>query len=543
MTVRVLAAGDRALLVETADLDAALALARALAGAGRPEVDDVVPATRTVLVRLAAGADAAEIGSWVLDLAASAAVGPGVRSSGGSGGQDAAPLEIPVRYDGPDLADVAALTGLPESEVVAAHTGTPWRAAFAGFAPGFAYLTGGDPRLAVPRRRESRTSVPAGSVALAGEFSAVYPRGSPGGWQLIGRTDATLWDVTADPPAAIRPGRAVRFVAIDRLPSDAERDGTGGVTGTGTAAAPAAPDRSAGGTLTVVRPGPLALVQDAGRAGYAADGVGRSGAADRSSLGLANRLVGNPAGAAAIECTLGGLAVRAGADLVVALAGAPAPAQIDGRPVEHARRLDLPAGAMLRLRAPRSGLRTYLAVGGGIDVPPVLGSRSTDTLSGLGPRPLAAGDVLPVGARSPADAGVGVDLDVGDGADVTPRSTRPSVRPAPTRPSRSARCPARGTTGSTTPATSRPASGSSHPTATGSGCAWNAPTPARPRCGAAMPPSCPARACRWARSRCRPAGSRWCSSPTTRSPAGTRWSRSSWTRTSTPPHNCGRASG
>jgi KipI family sensor histidine kinase inhibitor len=124
-------------------------------------------------------------------------------------------VEIPVVYDGPDLDEVARLTGLAEDEVVAAHTGTPWRIAFGGFAPGFAYLVDGDPRLHVPRRAEPRTSVPAGAVGLAGEFSGVYPRPSPGGWQLLGRTDAPLWDVDRDPPALLQPGGWVRFVAVE----------------------------------------------------------------------------------------------------------------------------------------------------------------------------------------------------------------------------------------------------------------------------------------------------------------------------------------
>ncbi|WP_377323398.1 allophanate hydrolase subunit 1 [Pimelobacter simplex] len=119
-----------------------------------------------------------------------------------------------VVYDGPDLAEVAGQTGLSEAEVVAAHTATPWRVAFGGFAPGFAYLVGGDPRLRVPRRAEPRTTVPAGSVGLAGEFSGVYPRASPGGWQLIGRTDVVLWDLDREPPALLAAGATVRFVAV-----------------------------------------------------------------------------------------------------------------------------------------------------------------------------------------------------------------------------------------------------------------------------------------------------------------------------------------
>jgi KipI family sensor histidine kinase inhibitor len=125
-----------------------------------------------------------------------------------------ADVEIDVVYDGADLEEVARLTGLSQDEVVAAHTAAPLRVGFGGFAPGFAYLIGGDERLHVPRRAEPRTRVPAGSVGLAGEFSGVYPRESPGGWQLIGRTDAVLWDVNREPPALLLPGSWVRFRAI-----------------------------------------------------------------------------------------------------------------------------------------------------------------------------------------------------------------------------------------------------------------------------------------------------------------------------------------
>ena len=155
-------------------------------------------------------------------------------------------------------------------------------------------------------------------------------------------------------------------------------------------------------SLIVVRTGPLALLQDSGRIGHAADGVGRSGAADRASYALANELVGNPAGATAIECMLGGLVVRAESDLVVAVTGAPAAADIGGESVEHATRIRLVEGQTLRLRTPRCGLRTYLAVAGGVDAPAVLGSASTDTLSKLGPAPIAKGDELPIGHPEPS---------------------------------------------------------------------------------------------------------------------------------------------
>jgi biotin-dependent carboxylase-like uncharacterized protein len=152
--------------------------------------------------------------------------------------------------------------------------------------------------------------------------------------------------------------------------------------------------------LDVLATGALALVQDLGRPGLAASGVGRSGAADRASLRLANRLVGNPEDAAGVEVVFGGLAVRAGGLLTVALAGAAAPADIDGTPVGHHTVLTLHAGQTLRLGVPPTGLRTYLAVAGGIAVAPVLGSRSTDMLAGLGPPKLTSGCTLPIGPPS-----------------------------------------------------------------------------------------------------------------------------------------------
>ncbi|BCJ48398.1 hypothetical protein GCM10010168_76760 [Actinoplanes ianthinogenes] len=154
--------------------------------------------------------------------------------------------------------------------------------------------------------------------------------------------------------------------------------------------------------IEVLAPGPLATIQDLGRPGFAAVGVGRSGAADRAALTLANRLVANPDDAAAVESLLGGLTVRALRQVWMAVTGAPAPATVDGTPVGHHSLFTLRAGQRLRLGSPPSGLRTYLAVRGGIDVPPILGSRSRDTLSGIGPDPLTEGTVLPVGPEPSA---------------------------------------------------------------------------------------------------------------------------------------------
>ncbi|TFI45888.1 allophanate hydrolase subunit 1 [Rhodococcus sp. 1R11] len=197
--MRILPAGDNATLVEFDGLDETMAYYRALAQDPPAAVVDLVPAARTVLVTFD-GAPA-PILEWV------AALEPAVDDP-----TDASEaVTIPVSYDGADLDDVARLKGLSVAEVVAAHTEQTWTVAFGGFAPGFGYLVGTDTRLHVPRRDSPRTSVPAGAVGLAGEFSGIYPRSSPGGWQLIGRTDAQLWNLDRDPPALLSPGTTVRF--------------------------------------------------------------------------------------------------------------------------------------------------------------------------------------------------------------------------------------------------------------------------------------------------------------------------------------------
>ncbi|MGN7778616.1 5-oxoprolinase subunit B family protein [Mycolicibacterium sp. 22603] len=196
--------GDQALLLEFDGTAAVLAWTGMLQDVGLPGVIDIVPASRTILVKLAGPRYLAPTRQRLTALR--------LQRSVDDVGTAAEPdVVIEVTYDGADLAEVAELTGLSAAEVVTAHTGTMWQVGFGGFAPGFAYLIGGDPRLQVPRRAEPRTRVPAGSVGLAGEFSGVYPRESPGGWQLIGRTSAILFDVTRDRPALLTPGMTVAF--------------------------------------------------------------------------------------------------------------------------------------------------------------------------------------------------------------------------------------------------------------------------------------------------------------------------------------------
>jgi len=202
---RYLRCGREALLVEVDDLDAALALYAALRTAAVPGVVDLVPAARTVLIRL----DPAVTSPAAVEKATAGLTLDGTRRTGRG------TVEIPVRYDGPDLAEVAEHTGLSPDEVIALHTGARWTVAFAGFVPGFGYLTGGDPRLDVPRRDSPRTRIPAGSVGLAGRFSGVYPSDSPGGWQLIGSTTRRMWDLDRPEPALLVPGVEVIFKAVD----------------------------------------------------------------------------------------------------------------------------------------------------------------------------------------------------------------------------------------------------------------------------------------------------------------------------------------
>ncbi|MBB4716581.1 5-oxoprolinase subunit B family protein [Streptomyces luteogriseus] len=200
--MKVLPVGEDALLVEVSSGDEAQALHAELLrrrAEGSLSAREIVPAARTVLLdgldspaRLAAELTAADLPP----------APPRARDV----------VEIPVRYDGPDLADVAAHWGVPEREVARIHGATEFRVAFCGFAPGFGYLTGLPPRYDVPRRATPRTAVPAGSVALAGPYTGVYPRSSPGGWQLIGTTDAVLWDHARVPAALLSPGTRVRFV-------------------------------------------------------------------------------------------------------------------------------------------------------------------------------------------------------------------------------------------------------------------------------------------------------------------------------------------
>lgn len=359
---------------------------------------ELVPAAQTVLVRFETTQQAADF------LAA-----PNLPQASGDVRTHGHTVTIPVVYDGQDLTDVATQLGISEQAVIYAHTTGHWSVAFAGFAPGFFYLHRHDNVLDVPRRATPRTSVPAGSVGLAGDFSGIYPRTSPGGWQLIGRTDAPLWDLNQNPPALLEPGMQVQFEAVRELITAGQGKGQD---------APAHPTEdervSARPVLEVQVPGLQTLFQDSGRAGLTHWGVSPSGPADREAAAEANRLVGNSVGATVLENLAGGLKITALADVELALTGADTPAQIiedasgqaDDPGQGAAQATDTPLvvrpyapfalkpGQTLSLGAPARGLRTYLAVRGGLAARTEAASTSRDTLAGLGPKPLAAGDQL-----------------------------------------------------------------------------------------------------------------------------------------------------
>jgi KipI family sensor histidine kinase inhibitor len=202
--VRLLPCGVDALLVELDDAARVLPLADALRA--DPDVVEIVPGARTVLVRVRSAVSAA-LRERVGDAVGRIEAGPSpVPAASG-----APSVALDVRYDGADLTRTADEVRMSTDELVAAHSGADYVVAFCGFAPGFAYLTGLDERLHVARLPEPRTRVPAGAVGIAGGFTGVYPPESPGGWRLLGRTDAQLWDAEADPPALLAPGTRVRF--------------------------------------------------------------------------------------------------------------------------------------------------------------------------------------------------------------------------------------------------------------------------------------------------------------------------------------------
>lgn len=301
---------------------------------------------------------------------------------------------IEVCYDGPDLDSVASSAGMSVDQVVCAHAGGIYRVSVVGFLPGFAYLTGLERALHLPRRPAPRTSVAAGSVAIAGPYSGIYPFASPGGWHLLGRArDARLFDPRREPATRFAIGDRVRFAPIDAFasppPSPREEE-----------------TRPAGACLVIQRVPPAASIQDEGRPGRLGEGLPPSGPLDFDAHRAANLAVGNPEGAAAIELPLGTARVTFDASGVASNGHGSAAKRRALVSIDGESPIALDHGADLEIAASERCVR-YLAVRGGIDVPPVLGARATLALVGLGGhqgRWLAKGDRLPIG-REPQREG------------------------------------------------------------------------------------------------------------------------------------------
>lgn len=364
--------GTRGLIVDLPDLATVMDWYAALSAQPLERQTDVVAAARTVLI------------TFDSPSATTKAIGELERYS-----PDAADLGEPrditidVLYDGEDLGALASSLSMSPEELIAWHTETVWVAAFGGFAPGFTYCVPQDASRAldVPRRDTPRTAVPAGAVALAGDFSAVYPRTSPGGWQLIGTTNTPMWDSTATPPALVAPGDRVHYRAVDALPEDSQ-------TARKHLAKP--PRRP---VFTLDDAGLQTLYQDLGRQGNGNLGVTTSGSADRASARTANSAVGNKRNATLLE-NVGGCAMTALTETVVCVTGADADVSVGGRAVPLATPTIVPAGAVLVVKPSRLGMRTYIAVRGGLIADTELDSAATDLLSGLGPAPLQSGDTI-----------------------------------------------------------------------------------------------------------------------------------------------------
>ena len=402
--MRFLSVNDFSFLIELADLEQTLALFDALQNNMPQGITEIIPAARTLLIAFDQfSTNEANLQNII------SSIKPDKRSK-----INETLIEIPVVYNGEDLDDVANLLNLDREEIIRRHTQSQYSVAFTGFAPGFAYLTGGDPIFDVPRRASPRKVIPAGSVALAGKFSGVYPQASPGGWQLIGQTDIAMFDLDRDPPSLLKPGDKVRFVDVTskgthkqvKLPSCNEAsnqkqidknvlvEDRGGVS--------RQPSLEIISTLMPI------TFQDKGRVGQTSQGLSPSGALDQGSMCNANYLVGNKLDMPVLEITYGNAVISALEPSVIAFCGADQPITITTNGGETLRvtkncPIAIDEGDTITVGAASSGFRSYMALRGGFAVQKILLSASRDTLSNIGPEPLSNGALL-YGAKDKNEA-------------------------------------------------------------------------------------------------------------------------------------------
>lgn len=413
--MRFTALGDTAIIAELGDeiglktLQKVRAFAAKLAAAHLPGVTDIVPAFASVAVFYDPAKFAASVELPHAVVRRQLAALAHAHAPTGDFAQSRE-ISIPVCYGGsagPDLESVAAKVGLPAAEVIRLHSAAEYVVHAIGFAPGFPYLGGLPEKLHVPRLATPRANVPAGSVGIGGGQTGVYPLETPGGWQLIGRTALPLFDPARAEPALLRVGDRVKFRPASPEPPPSPDPTTCHVLRDMSSGAPSGAGfderhvlSESLSELRVVRAGMLTTVQDLGRREQRAAGVPLSGGVDALALRLANWLVGNDGNAAALELTLIGPELEFPSDAVIAVTGASFPGITGWQPVR------VPAGTRIKFGAAPSGCRGYLAIAGGIDIAPVLGSTSTylrGRLGGVAGRALRDGDILRVGRtkRSP----------------------------------------------------------------------------------------------------------------------------------------------
>ncbi|AXH01047.1 hypothetical protein DVJ83_18335 (plasmid) [Deinococcus wulumuqiensis] len=352
-------------------------LAEALLASGLPGLIDAVPAYESLYVEYDPDALSGEtLRDWLADHTV-----PGAADA--SAGPPARQVEVPVCYDGEDLPDVAERTGLSPEEVVRLHSGTPYRVRALGFVAGFPFMEPTPEPLRLPRRASPRAAVPPHSVAVANAQTGIYPVTAPGGWNLLGRTLVPVYDPHRAEPFLLRPGDEVRFVPVpgkaDPLPPPSPR-----------LLWPEQPHTPA---LRVRKAGVLGLLMDRGRTGQGRFGLVRSGALDAQAAAIANDLLGNAPDAALLELHLTGPVLEVLGAGAVACTGRGLRAEVNGDPLPPYSSRAVGPGDVLTFRPDGQGRVTYLAVSGGFETRPFLGSASTDLKGGLG-RTLRAGDVL-----------------------------------------------------------------------------------------------------------------------------------------------------
>ncbi|MCH7337230.1 urea amidolyase family protein [Acinetobacter sp. NIPH 2699] len=379
--MRFLSVNLNCFLVEFSSLEETIAAYHFLQQTQYPYIQELIPAARTILVHFdVLFIDAKTLISWISS-----------QKIDQYAANTSKEVTINVCYDGVDLVYVAEYLGIGVDEVIHKHTHSRWQVAFIGFAPGFAYLVSPDhPFGSIPRLASPRKKITSGSVGLAGEYSGIYPKDSPGGWQLIGHTDQAMWDVYREQAALLLPSDQVIFKDISKHPTQVAVPSTRSIS-TQAQQNPV--------VLTVKNVGLQVLVQDEGRKNVAQLGVGHAGAMDRGAFYGANACVGNPKNAAVLEILNGGLHLKVMKETVIAVTGADAELWVTYANAYKVKQLlyqpiALDQGDEIYISSPQAGIRNYLAIRGGVAVEHVLNSASYDSLAELGAAPIRVRDEI-----------------------------------------------------------------------------------------------------------------------------------------------------